>query len=121
MRKAALLLAALACVAPASAAKRPAPKPARLLVVATEFEFRLSRLRVPAGPVRIEVVDFGQDPHDLELRRIGGGATVRLPVVRPGGRAARTVRLRPGRYLLWCSVGDHRERGMYAPLRVTRR
>jgi hypothetical protein len=114
--KAALAFAAAALVVPAAQHAKPKP-PARLLVVAQEFDFRLSRLRVPAGPVRIEVVNFGEDPHDLELRRTGG-RTIALPLVRPGGRAARTVTLRPGRYLLWCAVADHRERGMYATLRV---
>jgi hypothetical protein len=27
----------------------------------------------------------------------------------------------PGRYRLWCRLGDHRLRGMYADLRVTKK
>ena len=54
--------AALGLGAGSAAAAPPKPKPpARLLVVAQEFDFRLSRLHVPAGLVRIEVVDFGED------------------------------------------------------------
>jgi hypothetical protein len=40
--------------------------------------------------------------------------------VLPGSRATLAVRLRPGVYRLWCSVGDHRSRGMRATLRVRR-
>jgi hypothetical protein len=116
---AAAAVGAVALGAAAPVAQPASNQPARLLVVAREYEFRLSRLRVPAGPVRIEVVNFGEDPHDLELRRPGGPA-VKLPVVGPGKRATRTVRLAPGRYLLWCAVGDHRARGMYETLVVVR-
>jgi uncharacterized cupredoxin-like copper-binding protein len=56
--------------------------------------------------------------HDLRLRRIGGTRIYRVPETRPGERRELAVRLAPGRYRLWCSVADHRARGMWATLRV---
>ena len=65
-------------------------------VVALEFNYRLSRVRVPAGPVRIELANFGQDEHDLALRKIG---TTKVYTCRPpcpaSGRRSRSASARP--------------------------
>jgi len=98
-----------------------APGTARVQVTALEFEYRLSRLRVPAGRVLVELANFGQDEHDLALRRVGGRRIYALPKTLPGKRRTIALRLGPGRYRLWCRVGDHRVRGMYADLRVIKR
>lgn len=92
--------------------------PARMQVVAREFSFSLSRTRLPAGQAVIELANFGQDPHDLRLQRVGARHIAGTPVVAPGSRAELTVKLLPGRYSLWCSVANHRARGMRATLVV---
>jgi plastocyanin len=92
--------------------------PARLQVVAREFSFTLSRTHLPAGQAVIELANFGQDPHDLRVQRIGARHIAGTRVVAPGSRAELAVLLRPGRYSLWCSVADHRARGMRATLVV---
>jgi hypothetical protein len=116
MRRLGLVLAASACagVMPAQAA---APL-SRVQVVALEFHYRLSRVRIPAGPARIELVNFGQDEHNLRLRRVGGTAVYQLPKVLPGERRILSLRLKPGLYRLSCTVADHAARGMRAQLRV---
>jgi plastocyanin len=92
--------------------------PARMQVVAREFSLSLSRTRLPAGQAVIELANFGQDPHDLRLQRLGARHIAGTPVVAPGSRAELTVKLLPGRYSLWCSVADHRARGMRATIVV---
>ena len=99
----------------------PSRPPARVQVVAQEFRYSLSRTTVRAGRVIVELVNRGQDTHDLDLRRIGGTRIFHFPDVQPGQVTDRQLRLVPGRYMLWCAVGDHRERGMHAVLRVVRR
>jgi uncharacterized cupredoxin-like copper-binding protein len=94
------------------------PTPARLGVSATEFHLTLSRPMVKAGVVEIELQNDGQDPHDLRVRRVGGTHTFALPLTQPGKRRLLALRVRPGRYRLWCSVADHRELGMQTLLRV---
>ena len=94
--------------------------PARVQVVAQEFRYSLSRSTVRAGHVIVELVNRGQDTHDLDLRRVGGTHVFRFPSVQPGQIVDRELRLVPGRYVLWCAVADHRERGMRAVLRVVR-
>ena len=115
MRAAALLAATLALAVPAAAA---VPPPARVQVVAKEFSLSLSRPSVKAGAAVVELANFGEDPHDLRLQRIGGTKVYGTPVVQPGGVYDLSVRLLPGRYRFWCSLGDHRARGMVATLLV---
>ena len=89
-------------------------------VTAMDFEYRLSRQTVPAGRIAIQLVNFGEDEHDLALRRVGGTRTYRLRGVIPGERSRIVLTLAPGTYRLWCAVGNHRVRGMHATLRVVR-
>ena len=113
------LVAALVAVAvslPASATVSPA----RVQVVAREFSLTLSRPSVRTGPAIVELANFGEDPHDLRVQRVGGTKVYGTPIVQPGRVYDLSLQLRPGRYRLWCSLGDHRARGMIATLVVTR-
>jgi hypothetical protein len=67
----------------------------------------------------VQLVNNGEDDHDLALRRVGGRRTYRIGVVHPGGIAELDARLRRGRFTLWCTLADHRARGMTATLRVS--
>ena len=96
------------------------PAPARVQVGADEFRYSLSRQSIKAGPAIIELVNYGEDEHDLRLRRIGGSRTYVVGTVRPGGTSELEARLLPGRFRLWCSLADHRRRGMSATLVVRR-
>jgi plastocyanin len=120
MRRLALLLLTVVAVGVAAAPMLGARGPARVQVTALEFEYRLSRLSVRQGPALIELVNYGEDEHDLVVRRVGGRRTWRLRKILPGSRATLSIRLRPGTYRLWCEVADHRARGMRATLRVRR-
>jgi len=112
--------AALAVVfAPSSAALAPAP--ARVQVSAKEFFYALSRHRVVAGPAVVELVNFGEDPHDLRMERIGGGRLWKTPLVYPGAYYDLDATLVSGRYRLWCSIANHRQLGMQAVLTVVAR
>lgn len=108
------MIAALA----AAVALAAAPAPARLQVGADEFRYTLSRGAIEAGPAIVELVNFGEDVHDLRLRRAGGTRTYRIARVRPGRVGELEARLLPGRFTLWCAVADHRRRGMVARLVV---
>jgi uncharacterized cupredoxin-like copper-binding protein len=92
--------------------------PSRVQVSAREFNLSLSRQTTRAGQTSVELVNFGEDPHDLRLRRMGGKRVYRLATTAPGERSMLDFRTLPGRYNLWCSIGDHRQRGMTAVLTV---
>ena len=78
---------------PAAASPRP---PARSQVSADEFSLALSRSSIHHGAAIIELVNFGEDDHDLALRRVGGTRTYRIGVVAPGGTGELEARLRTG-------------------------
>ncbi len=114
---AAATVAALLLAAPGPATVNPA----RVQVSAKEFFFALSRGTVVAGPAIVELVNFGQDPHDLRMERLGGGRLWKTPLVYPGAYYDLDVKLVPGRYRLWCSIANHRALGMQAVLKVVPR
>jgi hypothetical protein len=97
--------------------------PSRLLVAGTEYRLQLSRGALKRGPVLIQFVNRGEDPHDLRIRRIGASATrtVSVPEIRPGGLVQLDARLGSGRYRLWCSLPGHEQLGMRAVLSVRRK
>lgn len=104
-----------------AAAARPSA-PARLLVAASEFRFTLSRARIQRGRAIVQLLNRGEDDHDLRLRRVSSRravSTARWAVTRPGDLSQLSLRLSPGRYRLWCSLPSHRTLGMRTVLRVS--
>ncbi len=96
--------------------------PARVQVTAQEWSLTLSRPSVTAGPAIVELVNFGEDEHDLRIRQLGvkKAKTFGVPRLAPGESDDVERKLVPGRYRLWCSLADHRARGMQATLVVKR-
>jgi uncharacterized cupredoxin-like copper-binding protein len=91
-----------------------------LQVIQVEYHLLLSRGVVRAGPVSLEALDRGMDPHDLRLQQQGSNGELAVPELTPGRRWDGTVRLKPGYYRLWCSLPEHARLGMHATLRVIR-
>lgn len=88
-------------------------------MLAREFAFSFSRPRVAAGPVTIELVNVGEDPHDLVLAREGDSQEVaRFDELAPAAIASQTVTLDAGRYRLYCALPGHEPAGMRATLLV---
>ena len=110
----------LACGALAVSLLHASAPASRVQVVAREFSFTLSRAHLHAGTAVIELDNFGQDPHDLRVRRLGARHIAGLGVVSPGARGELTVKLAPGRYSFWCSIANHRQLGMRTTLAVPR-
>jgi hypothetical protein len=106
-----LVLATLAVIAPA-----------RVQVTAQEYSLTLSRPSIKAGPAIIELANFGEDTHDLRIKQLGvkKAKTFGVSALPPGETGDVERKLVAGRYQLWCSIADHRARGMRAVLRVTK-
>jgi plastocyanin len=111
-------LVALVAALPAGAASPVYP--ARVQVAADEFRFTLSRLKIKAGPAIVQLANFGEDHHDLKFRRAGGTRTYSIPETGPGEDRDLEVKLLAGKFTLWCSIADHRRRGMQAKLLVVK-
>jgi hypothetical protein len=96
--------------------------PARVQVTADEYSLTLSRSTVKAGPAIVELVNLGEDPHDLRIQQLGVKRAKVFGVRRLESQGVGDVerKLVPGRYRLWCSIGNDRALGMVATLRVKR-
>ncbi len=114
-------LAALIALPAFGRAEAATAFPTRMQISGDEYWVTLSRLKVPTGKVKIEFVNYGEDPHDVKLRRFGRKTVYSIPKTESGERAIRTFKLIPGRYHVWCAITDHKQKGMYAVLRVKRR
>jgi uncharacterized cupredoxin-like copper-binding protein len=106
-------------------------------VTVRDFHIKVSRRRVPAGEVRLVVANDGPDMHELLIARTGAtlplrkdGLTVdeeKLEPVTiaeaeaepPGAAHVLQLKLRPGRYELFCNMAGHYLGGMRARLVVT--
>lgn len=136
------MLAAIAAAVSAPAlAQRARPRPADLglvRLVARDYSFE-TPLRLPAGIVRLRLVNRGSEPHYASFYRLGAGKTARdffawrasrtrtpewltlrsgpAPVM-PGDSSDLTVQLPAGHYIIICgypgSEGtQHADRGMF--------
>jgi plastocyanin len=88
-------------------------------VSAKEFSFRLSRPTLQAGRLVLELVNAGQDEHNLHIRPAAGGTDVgAVGIVLPGHHSDVEFNLPPGKYTLYCAMPAHEELGMKATLTV---
>jgi plastocyanin len=119
VRALAAALAAVALLLPLTASAKTFPT--RVQVTAKEYYYTLSGVTgrsVKAGPAIIEFVNYGQDPHDMRVQRVGSPKVYGTPVLQPGSYFDLSVKLVPGTYQLWCSIANHRQLGMEATLIV---
>ena len=81
-----------------------------------EFSFTPSSIQIKEGEnVRLVVRNTGQFPHDLVIE----GLALNTPLLNPGESAVLDFGVSlTGSYTFYCSVGDHRERGMEGILQV---
>ena len=97
------------------------PPPARMLVFADEFRFSPSRRTLPAGVLRLQLKNIGEDDHDLRILGPKGGRKGETGIVHPDGLRQIRVTLPRGRYTFFCTVADHAKNGMTFTVTVTRR
>lgn len=116
---AASVLATSACSGGASSDGAGTSPPPGELVTVTERDFaiELARTSFAPGDYTFRVTNDGSLPHDLAISgpELPEQVTERLA---PGETGQVTVSLREGRYTLWCTVGDHRGRGMETQVEV---
>ncbi len=104
MRRLTLLLAVIGAAIAALPASAGTNELSFAQVVEKEFTLTLSRPSVRAGQVSLELVNFGMDAHNLVIKSTKAGSKpITFKQIDPNGRTERTLRLKPGRYSLWCS------------------
>ena len=87
------------------------------------YSARLSRASVPAGDVVVQLVNQGEDDHNLRVVPTDhAGAAVDFPLTGSGQNATRTLTLSAGHYRVFCTLTtpvNHENAGMNATLTVT--
>jgi plastocyanin len=97
----------------------PEPEANRLAVKSVEYYYVLSRPKVKAGEVTVELNNQGEDPHNLNVRREGdAGEPLQIAETDSLQRNVATFDLPVGTYRLWCSLPEHDEKGMHTTLVV---
>jgi len=96
----------------------PPPSVPHVQVTAFEYGFVLSRTTAPAGKIVFELVNHGQDEHNLNVESSEGVIDGSLPNTLPGHIREMELELGPGTYTLFCSLPGHEAMGMKAKLVV---
>jgi uncharacterized cupredoxin-like copper-binding protein len=101
------------------AAGRPRTFSPEVDVRLSEWKVEVSAATVPAGPVVFRVANAGQIEHAFEVE--GKGLERRTAPIAAGANGTLSVTLKPGRYELYCPVGNgaHKQAGMKATIKVT--
>ena len=106
---------------PLQVASNPLARPTGPAVVAVtlrEWKIEVPAQPIGAGEVTFVVRNLGTIPHAFEVE--GRGVEKETAVIPPGDSARLTVRLRAGRYELYCPVGgdSHKHLGMVTHVTV---
>ena len=73
-----------------------------------------------AGPVSVELDNFGQDPHDLRVERVDTPATgFSFTLAKPRTVSSQKLDLAPGEWKLYCTLPGHEALGMSARITVS--
>jgi plastocyanin len=107
--------------------KQPTPTPppttfpaTRLSVRADEYSLTLSSNPVAAGDALVELANAGEDAHNIRIVPLGDDAhpVATFPVTPAAARSKVRFELPAGSYEIYCTILDHRARGMDAVLTV---
>jgi uncharacterized cupredoxin-like copper-binding protein len=88
-------------------------------LTATEGDFTidLGTKTLKAGPYVVTVDNKGNATHDLVVEQ-NGTKLAGTSKIAPGSSASLSVTLKPGSYVFYCSVGNHRDMGMTTTVTV---
>jgi uncharacterized cupredoxin-like copper-binding protein len=121
-----LLLGALTLAGCGDGPSYTSAKDGVLKVTLDEYRIRPENIEVPAGRIHIEAINKGRLTHNLAIesfdRKEGEEPTLygRTDTLRPGARGSEQapITLKPGKYRLTCTIGNHDDLGQYGELKV---
>jgi Cupredoxin-like domain len=121
-----LLLGALTLAGCGDGQSYTSAKDGVLKVTLDEYRILPENIQVPAGPIHIEAVNRGRLTHNLVIESVehadGEEPTLygRTDTLHPGERGSeqQPITLKPGKYRLTCSIGNHDDLGQYGELKV---
>jgi plastocyanin len=86
-------------------------------------KYTLTRETVRAGQLTVQLQNKGEDPHDMDIQKVGPsgeplGEVVKVPVTEPGANTDASVTVEAGEYRMWCDLFSHAKEGMEATVKV---
>jgi uncharacterized cupredoxin-like copper-binding protein len=87
-----------------------------IAVTETEFSIALPSTTLTPGTYKFVLKNDGNAPHDFAIR--GPGVDAKSTLLAGGQQGELTATLGPGSYEVWCTVGNHRQRGMQTTITV---
>jgi len=95
-------------------------EPRVIEVVATDFEFKPSKIEVaPGEKVQIKLVNQGEKPHNIEFELPSGEIELEEALApKETGTLTFEAPKKAGKYVLYCPVGMHKDHGMIGHLVV---
>lgn len=89
----------------------PADAATRVEVTENEYTIVVARTDFSPGTYTFAVDNTGRAQHDLWIKGPGVD-NAKTQTLNGGNQGELTVTLQTGEYALWCSIGNHRARGM---------
>ena len=89
-----------------------------MTVTATDMAFQLDEDSFAPGEVTFTLTNDGNATHDLVVERDGQDIAA-TDAIDGGQSSTVTVALEPGRYVLYCSIANHRAMGMEVTIEVS--
>jgi uncharacterized cupredoxin-like copper-binding protein len=99
-----------------------------LKITLDEYRIRPEAFQVPAGRIHLVVTNTGRLTHNLVIESFdppaGSEPTLygRTDTLHPGqhGSEQRPITLKPGKYRLTCTIGNHDDLGQFGELKVVK-
>jgi uncharacterized cupredoxin-like copper-binding protein len=92
-----------------------------LRITLDEYRIRPENIQVKAGPIHLVVTNAGRLTHNLVIQSFQT-TYGRIDTLHPGqqGSEQQLIVLKPGKYRLTCSIGNHDDLGQFGELKVVR-
>lgn len=90
----------------------------------TPYGYAPSRKVVKAGELTVQLINKGEDEHNMDIEKVGAGGTPEGPILTTtsapsGGQSTpTTVDVEQGTYRMWCTLPGHAAKGMEATIEV---
>jgi uncharacterized cupredoxin-like copper-binding protein len=119
LRRITTLLALLVLAGCGSAGAPVRSSSPHFTVALDDYLIRPQQISVPKGqPLTITVVNHGRLGHTFRIRRGATHVLLAITTIPPGQSKTATVKLKPGKYTMFCALANHEELGMSGKLTV---
>ncbi|HJZ34991.1 MAG TPA: plastocyanin/azurin family copper-binding protein [Solirubrobacterales bacterium] len=113
----------------AAPASTPEPEANAVSITANDhtnpYGYAPSRKTVKSGELTVQLINAGEDEHNMDMEKVGPGNAPEGPIVvavsaaSKGASTPTTVDVEPGTYRMWCTLPGHAAKGMETTITVT--